>query len=219
MVTGVSNSPTAANAATSKDTSSLAGNYTTFLNLLTAQIKNQDPLSPMDTTQWTNQLVQYSSVEQQIKSNGYLATLASQNSQGNMNAAVGYIGKTVVADQDQAMLKDGSASWQYALGASANTVGLTISDSDGNVVWKGNADSSQLASGVHDFSWDGKNTAGQAVKDGVYTLSVTATNTAGTVDAAVGIKGVVNSAANADGTILLKIGNTSVPLTSITSVS
>ncbi len=218
MVTATANT-TATNTTTTtaKDTSAFSSDYTTFLNLLTSQIKNQDPLSPMDTTAWTAQLVQYSSVEQQLKANGYLETIANNNTQNSMNAAVGYIGKTVTADQSVSTLKDGKADWQYALSGEATSATLSVSDSDGNVVWSGAA--SDLTTGIHDFSWDGKDSTGKAVADGEYTLSIKAANAAGDVDAAIGVTGVVTSAADVDGTVVLKVGNTSVPLTDVTSVS
>src|ERR1700760_2958066 len=120
MVTAVTNTPTTTSQSqTAADSAALTGNYQTFLSLLTAQIKNQDPLSPMDTTQWTNQLVQYSSVEQQLKGNQYLEQIAANNKAGSMDSAVSYIGKTVSADSSTATLKDGQASWDYTLGATS----------------------------------------------------------------------------------------------------
>lgn len=217
MVSSVADTTSTTTTKTAADASKFSTDYTTFLNLLTAQIKNQDPLSPMDTTEWTNQLVQYSSVEQQIKANGYLETIAGNNSQNSMNAAVGYIGKTVTADQDIAALKDGEADWQYALSAEAASATLSISDSEGNVVWSGSAP--DLAAGIHDFNWDGKDSAGKDLPAGQYQLSIKATNVAGDVDAAIGVTGVVTSAADIDGAIVLKVGNTSVPLSGVTSVS
>ncbi len=218
MVTNVADTPsTTNNTNTAKDTSSFNSDYTTFLNLLTAQIKNQDPLSPMDTTAWTAQLVQYSSVEQQLKANGYLESIANGNTQNSMSGAVGYIGKTVTADQSISTLKDGKADWQYALSDDATKATLTINDSQGNVVWSG--DAGDLTNGIHDFSWDGKDSTGKDLPEGEYNLSIKASNAGGDLDAAIGITGVVTSAANADGTIVLKVGNTSVPLSEITSVS
>lgn len=218
MVTSVADTTSTTNTSTTaKDTSAFSSDYTTFLNLLTAQIKNQDPLSPMDTTAWTAQLVQYSSVEQQLKANGYLETIANNNTQNSMNAAVGYIGKTVTADQSTSTLKDGSADWQYALSAEATSATLSVSDSEGNVVWSGPA--SDMTTGTHDFSWDGKDSAGKDLPEGQYTLSIKAANAAGDVDAAIGVTGVVTSAADVDGTVVLKVGDTSVPLTDVTSVS
>ena len=218
MVANVTDTSSTTNTTkTAADTSKFSTDYSTFLNLLTAQIKNQDPLSPMDTTAWTAQLVQYSSVEQQLKANGYLETIASNNTQNSMNAAVGYIGKTVTADQDIATLKDGKADWQYALSAEATSATLSVSDSKGNVVWSGPA--GDLTSGIHDFSWDGKDSNGKALPEDQYQLSIKATNAAGDVNAAIGVTGVVISAADVDGTVVLKVGNTSVPLSDVSSVS
>ncbi len=200
------------------DASTLTTNYSTFLGLLTAQIKNQDPLSPMDTTQWTNQLVQYSSVEQQLKSNTYLQQIAANNNAGSMNAAVSYIGKSVSADSNAVTLKDGAASWDYNLGATAGTVKLTVLDSKGNVVWTGNG--SGTDKGAHSFAWDGKNTAGKAVADGDYTLTVDAKTSGGnSIDSTVGMSGTVTSAEMIDGTVMLQVGNTKVPMSSVTRVS
>ena len=203
---------------TASDASTLTGNYQTFLSLLTAQIKNQDPLSPMDTTQWTNQLVQYSSVEQQLKGNQYLEQIAANNKAGSMDSAVSYIGKTVSADSSTATLKDGQASWDYTLGATSAKATATITDTSGNTVWSGAL--SDLSAGDHSFTWDGKNAAGVAEPAGNYSLSVTASTSSGAdVDTAVGLSGVVTSAETVDGTVMVKVGNSEVPVTSITKVS
>ncbi len=197
---------------------SITSNYSTFLNLLTAQIKNQDPLSPMDTTQWTNQLVQYSSVEQQLKANQYLQTIANAGASGSLNTAVGYIGKTVTAQQDTSTLANGSANWNYTLGATASKTVLSVVNADGTTVWSGSP--SDMTKGDHTFTWDGKDSAGKAVADGDYTLKISATTSAGaTVDTTIGVSGTVTSAENVSGSVVLKVGNTSVPVANITSVS
>lgn len=206
-----------ASSATANDAASLTGDYTTFLNLLTAQIKNQDPLSPMDTTEWTNQLVQYSSVEQQLKANQYLSALVNSGAQDQMSQGANLIGKTVSADLDTATLTNGQASWQYALGGDATAATVTIKDSDGNVVWSG--DAPDKSSGVHDFTWDGTTSSGAAAPAGDYTLSVTASNVAGGVDAAVGLSGVVSSVQNNSGTVELMVGGTAIPLSSVSAVT
>ncbi|MDI7775492.1 flagellar hook capping FlgD N-terminal domain-containing protein [Asticcacaulis sp. EMRT-3] len=212
-----SSSTSSSSTSNSNGAADLTGNYTTFLNLLTAQIKNQDPLSPMDTTQWTNQLVQYSGVEQQLKANQYLESLVNAGTQGSMNAAVGYIGKTVSADQSTSTLANGQASWQYALGGTADSATMTIADSTGTVVWKG--DAPDLTAGAHTFTWNGTDSSGKALPAGDYTLSVAAKNVAGDVSSAVGITGVVTSAQNVNGVVQLQVGNTSIPLTNISGVS
>lgn len=218
MVSAVTSNTTAATS-TSQDASSLAGNYTMFLNLLTSQIKNQDPLSPMDTTAWTNQLVQYSSVEQQLKANQFLEKIAAGSGGNDMNAAVSYIGKTVSAATDTAALSDGSAKWDYTLGGTADNVKLSILDSTGKTVWSQQASGDDLTKGKHSLDWDGKDSAGNTLADGNYVLQVTATNAGAAVAAETSVSGVVTSAENNGTDVVLNIGNTSVPITSITSVS
>lgn len=219
MVTSVPDTTSTTTTKTAADASKFSTDYTTFLNLLTAQIKNQDPLSPMDTTEWTNQLVQYSSVEQQIKANGYLETIANASgAAGSMTSAVGYIGKMIGTDEATATLTDGgSATWNYNLGAAATAATLTIKDANGNTVWSDSAD--DLTAGTHSFAWDGKDSSGNAVGAGAYTLSISAANTSGSIDASVGLTGTVTSAETRDGAVVLKIGNSSVALNSVTSVS
>lgn len=209
---------TSTNSTSITDGASLAGNYSTFLGLLTAQIRNQDPLSPMDTTQWTNQLVQYSSVEQQLKANQYLAQMAGNNTGTSMNSAVGYIGKTVSAASNSSMLSGGEAKWDYSLGVTASKVTATISDTNGKTIWTG--DLSELEKGDHTFTWDGKDTAGKAVPDGYYNLKIDAkTGTNTSVDTTISLSGVVTSAQNVNGTIMVKVGKSEVPLATITKVS
>ncbi|MDC7676248.1 flagellar hook assembly protein FlgD [Asticcacaulis machinosus] len=196
----------------------LASTYETFLSLLTAQIKNQDPLSPMDTTEWTNQLVQYTSVEQQLKSNEYLATIANQGGD-SMTTAVNYIGKDVSAEHDTATVASSGSgtSWDYKLdGNVANTL-LVVKNSSGDIVYtKSNTGETQ---GTHSFDWDGKATNGKAVAAGDYTLSVTATDSSGTeIGSTVMVKGTVKSAEYENGEIILTIGGNRVPFYKILSV-
>lgn len=216
MIGALSNfAPTdAASAQAGKD---LTSQYTTFLNLLTAQIKNQDPLSPMDTTDWTNQLVQYSSVEQQIKANSYLAQIAAGTGD-TLTSATDYIGKVVTVDQNIVALSGGSANWNYSLATDATEVTLTIRDVDGNIVWNGPAP--EKGSGEHSFTWDGKSASGSNLPDGAYSMTISATDAAGNdVSAGVGIVGTITAAQLVDGQIRLMIGKTPVPLAAILRVS
>lgn len=218
MVTSVSNSSQNPPTSASNATASMTSDYTTFLNLLTAQIKNQDPLSPMDTTEWTNQLVQYSNLEQGIQSNSYLKTIAS-NSGNSMASAVSYIGKTVTTNDATATLSNGSANWTYNLPSDASGVTYKITDSNGNVVYS--SSQTNLSAGSHTFNWDGKASSGLSETPGNYTLSVTALDATGNaMTATAGVSGVVTSASTAaDGTVNLSINGSTVPLSSVNSVS
>src|SRR5579863_9689138 len=102
-VTPTSATAPAAASATANGTGSTGAlpfsqNYDTFLTLLTTQLKNQDPLSPLDTNQFTQQLTQMTGVEQQLLSNQLLQQLVNQNQGGGLTSAVGLIGKNVTAN-------------------------------------------------------------------------------------------------------------------------
>lgn len=212
MVDAVTN--TAAVTNTSGSRASLASNFETFLTLLTAQLKNQDPLSPMDSTDFTAQLTQMTGVEQQLLTNDLLTSLlTSQQSQG-MTGASNYIGKDVTAVWAADRFTDGEANWSYELGASASSVTLQVLDASGKTVWTGDAPAK--AEGVHDFVWDGKTTAGgQAVDGGVYTLKVTAKNGDNTITSQVLTRGQVTGVELYDGTPYLNVGNSIVPLSAV----
>ncbi|HEX8570570.1 MAG TPA: flagellar hook capping FlgD N-terminal domain-containing protein, partial [Caulobacteraceae bacterium] len=153
----------------------LAENFETFLTLLTAQLKNQDPLSPLDGNQFTQQLVQMSSVEQQLLSNDLLKTLVANTSgrTGGFGDPVDMIGKIVTAESGEAALTPDGATWMYELPKGATKATLEVKNAIGQVVWSGPAPA--LTNGVrHDFTWNGQKSEGGAAAEGVYTLSVKA---------------------------------------------
>ena len=112
----------------------LASNFETFLTLLTAQLRNQDPLSPVDSNQFTAQLTQMAGVEQQLLTNDLLTSLLSAQQGGGLAGASNYIGKDVTAVWAADKLTDGKASWEYELGANATAATLQVLDSSGKVV-------------------------------------------------------------------------------------
>ena len=195
---------------------SLAGDQQMFLTLLTAQLKNQDPLSPMDTGQFTQQLVAMTGVQQQIQTNQLLQKLVSN--QGGVGDPVGLIGKTVTATTNSGTLQKGQASWLYSIDGNAKDVILQVTDSFGRVVSQ--TDAGQMAAGEHAFSWNGKNLLGQQLTDGgSYTLSVNAVDTAGTsVPSHTYQRGPVQSVEQNNGQTLVNVGGVDVPVSSITTV-
>ena len=208
----------AAQATINSGTSGLAANYETFLSLLTAQLKNQDPTSPVDSNAFTAQLVQMSGVEQQLLTNQLLTSLVSQGASG-MAGGVNYIGKQVTAAFAATELQDGKANWSYELAnGNATDVKLEIVDSTGKTVWTGQAP--DKTAGLHDFVWDGKTTAGAQLPDGgVYTLKITAQNGAGTAIASqVLTRGIAKGVEMYNGQAYVTIGGAIVPLSSIISV-
>ena len=195
----------------------LAGNFNTFLQLLTTQLQNQDPLSPMDSNQFTQQLVEYSQVEQQINSNTKLDTLISLG-QGQSNSyAMSYLGKNVVLSNGQGALTNGAADWTYGLNGASAATALTVTDSTGKVVYAG---AGQTAAGTHDFAWNGQDNNGNQLPDGSYTLTASATASDGTpVSTSVASKGLVSGVDLSGTTPQLMIGTTEIPLSSATLIT
>jgi flagellar basal-body rod modification protein FlgD len=167
-------------AAAAQDTSArtrLSDNYDTFLVLLTAQLQNQDPLAPMDSTQFTQQLVQFSQVEQQIRTNEQLEGLVAQYQAASAGAALSYLGRDAIIEADETYLAGGVANWAYDLPETASSLTINIKDAQGRTVYTTTA--APHAQGTHLFSWDGEKTNGETAPDGVYTIEVVAENAAG----------------------------------------
>jgi flagellar basal-body rod modification protein FlgD len=192
----------------------LASNFETFLSLLTAQLRNQDPLSPVDSNQFTAQLTQMAGVEQQLLTNELLKSMLAGQTVGLGDAAT-YIGRDVTAAWSATMFKDGEANWNYELASNASTVELQVLDGVGNVVWKG--DAPDKTTGVHEFNWDGElTTGGQAQEDKVYTLKIVAKDTAGNaIDSQILTKGRVTGIEMYDGEAYLTVGNTVLPVSTV----
>jgi flagellar basal-body rod modification protein FlgD len=194
----------------------LSGNFDTFLTLLTTQLQNQDPMNPMDSNQFTQELVQFSGVEQQINTNSNLQTLISLQ-QGNAGtAATGYLGKTITVTNGQAALQGGEADWSYALGAASTATTLTVTNSSGQTVF---SQPGETAEGQHDFSWNGEDNNGNQLADGAYTLAVNATDSTGAaVTSAIASKGVVDEVNMTSGTPALMIGQMPVALSDVSAI-
>ena len=195
---------------------SLVKNFDTFLALLTTQLKNQDPLSPLDSNQFTQQLVQMSGVEQQLMSNDLLTKLVSNTGSG-VATAVGLIGKQVRATSDVAALSNGKADWIYNQPSAAADVKVEVLDGNGRIV---HAEAvTDHAAGDHAFSWNGKDLSGNKLPDGDYTLRVTATDEAGAAIATTtSIQGVVSSVEQADGGTYITINGGRVTWDKLTSI-
>lgn len=204
-----------ADARIASGTGMLASNFETFLTLLTSQLKNQDPLSPVDSNQFTAQLTQMAGVEQQLLTNDLLKSLVSAQGGGGLGQAATYIGKEATAAWSATKMADGEASWSYELGSNAASATLQVLDGSGKVVWSGDAPAK--TTGMHDFTWDGKATSGDNGQDGqVYSLKIVAKNAAGdAVDAQVLTRGRISGVEMYEGEAYLTIGQSIVPLSTI----
>jgi flagellar basal-body rod modification protein FlgD len=221
-LTSIPSTPTSTvgNAATGSGTdamSQLSSNFSTFLTLLTTQLKNQDPTSPMDSNQFTQQLVEFSQVEQQINTNTNLKTLISQGTSQAGTMASAYLGKQVSLTNGKAALTGGQANWTYNLATTASTTSLSVTDSKGNVVYTAAGD---ITAGNHSFTWDGKDNNGNQLADGTYTLTVTAAGSDGAaVTSSVASAGTVSQIDMTTSPPKLVIGNMEVDLTDIAAVA
>ena len=212
------NAPSTAGASTTPDAAQkLAGNFNTFLTLLTTQLKNQDPTSPMDSNQFTQQLVQFSQVEQQIDSNTNLKTLINQGQSQAATFATSYLGKKVSVTNGQAALTGGAATWSYNLATTATNTQLTVTDANGRIVYTG---AGETATGTHAFTWDGKDNNGNALADGAYKLTAVGKAADGSaVTTAVASAGVVSQIDMTGGTPKLVVGTMEVGVADIAAVA
>jgi flagellar basal-body rod modification protein FlgD len=175
---------------TGVDRNTLAGNFQTFLTLLTTQLKNQNPLDPLDTNQFTQQLVQFAQVEQQLKQNEQLATLVSIEKTAQATTALAFVGQNVAVDGQTAALKNSSATWSFQVPKPINAT-VTIKSSSGQTVYSG---SFAMNTGLQSFNWDGGDNAGTRWPDGNYTISITGKDASGqTVAVPTEIEGIVDS--------------------------
>ena len=152
------------------DNTLIASNFTTFLQLLTTQLKNQNPLDPLDTNQFTQQLVQFAQVEQQIKSNDQLSSLVSLEKSAQASTALAYVGSTVVVDGSTTPLANGNATWSLNV-TKPSTATIVIKDASGQTAYSGTYG---VNPGNQQFTWDGHGNDGRLWPDGNYTLTATA---------------------------------------------
>ena len=172
------------------DNTMIASNFTTFLTLLTTQLKNQNPLDPLDTNQFTQQLVQFAQVEQQMKSNDQLQTLVSLQQSAQATAALSYVGSTVVLDGSSTQMKNQNAAWNLNVSKPA-TATVNIQNATGQTVYTGKV---ALNPGGQAFTWNGSGTNGAQYPDGTYKLTATAVDANNqTVPVSAEIQGTVDS--------------------------
>ena len=195
----------------------LAGNFQTFLTLLTTQLQNQNPLDPLDTNQFTQQLVQFAGVEQQLKTNDQLSSLVSLQQTAQATQALGFVGKTAVVDGATTKLTNSAASWTLGVEQNSN-VAITIANSTGQNVFTGNYPATAGANQA--FSWDGKGNDGTQWPDGKYTLTATAVDASGKpVAVSTQVQGLVNSVDLTQTPPLLSINGQTYTISQIKSIT
>ena len=210
-VSGTNSSQTAASRAT------IADNFDTFLTILTTQLKNQNPLDPMDTNQFTQQLVQFTGVEQQLKTNEFLETLMLSSQNTAKSDAVSYIGKEVTSSGRTGELTDANAVyWAYSANANAANATITIRDANGQTVYQ---QTGPLESGPGTFRWDGMGSDGNLKPNGVYTIDIKGKDANGKdVKISTASIGIVTAVDFTGDIPVLTVGSRRVTITDVTDV-
>jgi flagellar basal-body rod modification protein FlgD len=197
------------------DKNTIAGNFQTFLTLLTTQLKNQNPLDPLDTNQFTQQLVQFAQVEQQLKQNDQLATLISIEKSAQATTALAFVGSTVAVDGTTAALTKGQATWSFNVPKPVSAT-ITIQSANGQTAYSGTF---TMNAGTQSFTWDGRDGKGAQWPDGNYTILITGKDASGqTVAIPSEVEGVVDSVDLSKNPPLLSIGDQTFPLDKIKRV-
>lgn len=150
--------------------------YEAFLKLLTAQLRNQDPLSPMDATQFMTQLAQLSTVEQGVRTNETLGQVLDTLKNSGMRLDMAYLGRKVEAASDRISLSEGKAEMAYAIDGAAASVKIEVVNDAGQVIYSAPGSPKP---GRQTFAWDGKRSDGTTAADGTYLVRVTAKDKAG----------------------------------------
>src|SRR5690242_8009046 len=219
VVSGTTNTPTTSSSGSSTSSTannSIAGNFTEFLQLLTTQLQNQNPLDPLDTNQFTQQLVQFASVEQEINMNSQLQTLVSLQQTAQDTQALAFVGQTVTINSATTSLANGQAQWTYNPTSPA-TATFTVSDASGQTVF---SRTGTVQPGSQQFNWNGVGNNGQQNPPGSYTLKITATDTSGkSVAIPTTVVGVVNSVDLTKNPPLLNVNGQNFPVSQIVNVT
>lgn len=219
----------AANKANGKETKAtdaggqLNADFNFFLKMLTTQLTNQDPTQPMDTSQMSQQIATFSGVEQQVQTNSRLDKLLASNTatsqQSQLAAATNYIGREIETKGSSGQVYGGQGAFSYVLPAGVKNVELIIKNAKGETVFAGKGTTDQ---GRNTLLWDGTNsTTEKQEPDGIYTISVAATDSAGKAVSGVETRAVwyVNGfEKDADGSIDLNVGDVTVKLDDVLAV-
>ncbi len=196
--------------------SRLGDDFDSFLTILTTQLQNQDPLSPMDTHEFTNQLVQFASVEQLVSQTQDLEELIELQKASQSVSAVSYLGNRVEAEGSELALEDDGAKFAYDLPEAAQSAGVQILDANGRLV---HVQALETEAGRHEVVWDGKDLNGNPQPLGTYTFIVSAVDAEDAqIDLSQYTNGTVTGVNFEDGQTVLNLGNIVVPVDKVISV-
>jgi flagellar basal-body rod modification protein FlgD len=194
----------------------IGADYNTFLKLLTTQMQNQDPLDPMDTSEYTQQLAQYSQLEQSVQQTGTLKEVLAQLSAQEMMQASSFIGREARFDSPVAGLGKDPATWTYYVNGAPAKITGTITDASGAVVKTVTLDPATQGR----FEWDGVKDNGSQAAEGAYTFKLTAVNTAGHgLDATINSVAKVSDVVSSGSGVMLGVNGIRMPLYGLVGIS
>ena len=203
--TGSASTTTPTASATKSGT--IAATFDQFLTLLTTQLQNQNPLDPLDTNQFTQQLVQFAGVEQQLRTNTQLESLVTQGKAQTVPVAASFVGMTITADGATATLANGQANWSIKSPA-AGTATFTLTDTNNKTVY---TETRKITAGAQGFQWNGRDANKVALPAGTYRLSIDAKDGSGRpIAVSTEIQGTVDTVRFEGDTPILVMGNQSV---------
>ena len=212
-----SSSSSTADATNALASQQIAGNFQSFLQLLTTQLQNQNPLDPLDTNQFTQQLVEFAGVQQQLNTNSDLSTLVSLQQTAQSTQALNFVGKTAVVQGSTAALTNSSATWDFNV-PSNSTVNVSIANSSGQTVFT--SQYSANAGNNQPFTWNGKGNDGTQWPDGQYKMTATAVDGSGnSVGVTTSVQGVVSSVDLTQSPPLLTIAGQTYTVNQIQSIA
>lgn len=215
-MTTTSSVSTTSTATTGAASTRLSNNFDTFLQLLTTQLKNQDPTQPMDANQFTQQLVQYSQVEQQIATNSKLDNMIAAFTGNQTTTSLGYLGKTVTYDASTVSPTATGATWTFTPTQGGDYT-VRIRDSNGVVVQEKKI--SLTANQASEYQWDGKRSDGQTMGSQPYTMELYSGTGSSTTQVAVTHKGQVTAVDMSTGTPRVTVGALNIPLARILGIA
>jgi flagellar basal-body rod modification protein FlgD len=212
---GSTNSTSGTSSTSNSALNSLTDNYQTFLQMLLTQLQNQDPTNPMDSGQFTTELVQFAGVEQQINTNSNLTSLIQLTQDNATLQSSELVGKHVDVTSSQLSLQSGTAEIQFNA-AAAEPVNITVSNASGQPLYQATVNATQ---GANTWTWNGKTAYGTTSPDGAYSVTAAAVASDGTTsNVPFTVAGTVTGVTVNGTTVTVNLGSLAVNMTAVTSV-
>ena len=215
--TSASSSTAGSGTASSSALASIAGNFNSFLTMLTTQLQNQDPSSPMDPDQFTSEIATFAGVQQQVNTNTNLGQLISLTQNGQVTADNSLVGQKATFSGSQVPLQSGTANISFTT-PTAEPVAIAVTDGSGNVVRTVQQTST---AGANNWTWNGQDNSGNTLPDGPYTVAVETQDSAGNTSQVpfTSTGSVTGVSKSSSGDVLLQMGKESVDMNNVSSIA